>query len=217
MRTAPVAVMAQALRFGPPGRLLWDGASHAWPQGLCLVCGGEGSGKTSLLKALAGQLPLQGGSLEFPQAPQRPALFWRDPRAELPACERERTAQDWSQEQRQRHPGWDASAWQAHVQGLGLEPHLHKPLLALSTGSLRKLWMAAGWASGAALLLIDEPLAALDRGSMDHVQRTLAGMNRAGQGRQDRPLRCVIVAHWDRMEGVDWDDVLELPEQGPLR
>src|SRR2546427_12475151 len=70
-------------------------------------------------------------------------------------------------------------------------------LLALSTGSLRKLWMAAGWASGVPLLLIDEPLAALDRGSMDHVQRTMAGLNRAGQ--QSAPVaghgpRCVIVA-----------------------
>src|SRR2546427_13069748 len=90
------------------------------------------------------------------------------------------------------------------------------PLLALSTGSLRKLWMAAGWASGVPLLLIDEPLAALDRGSMDHVQRTMAGLNRAGQ--QSAPVaghgpRCVIVAHWDEMQGVAWDDVLDLPDQ----
>jgi ABC-type molybdate transport system ATPase subunit len=150
-------VSAQALRFGQPGLLLWDGASHGWPAGLCLVRGGEGSGKTSLLQVLAGQLPLQGGRLDRP-----PAAFWRDPRAELGQAERALPVQEWVQAQRQLHPAWSEAVWQLHANGLGLEPHLHKPLLALSTGSLRKLWMAAGWASGAPLLLIDEPLAALD-------------------------------------------------------
>ena len=56
---APPMVSAQSLRFGQPGLLLWDGASHDWPVGLCLVRGGEGCGKTSLLQMLAGQLPLQ--------------------------------------------------------------------------------------------------------------------------------------------------------------
>jgi ABC-type transport system involved in cytochrome c biogenesis ATPase subunit len=208
-------VSAQALRFGQPGLLLWDGASHGWPAGLCLVRGGEGSGKTSLLQVLAGQLPLQGGRLDRP-----PAAFWRDPRAELGQAERALPVQEWVQAQRQLHPAWSEAVWQLHANGLGLEPHLHKPLLALSTGSLRKLWMAAGWASGAPLLLIDEPLAALDRGSMDHVQRTLAALNREGQ--QAAPVaghgpRCVIVAHWDAMQGVAWDDVLDLPDQPPLR
>jgi len=220
---APPMVSAQSLRFGQPGLLLWDGASHDWPVGLCLVRGGEGCGKTSLLQMLAGQLPLQAGRLAYPQQPdpsQRPALFWRDPRAELSNAERARPAQEWVQAQRQLYPAWSEAAWQAHADGLGLEPHLHKPLLALSTGSLRKLWMAAGWASGVPLLLIDEPLAALDRGSIDHVQRTLAGLNRAGQ--QSAPVaghgpRCVIVAHWDEMQGVAWDDVLDLPDQPPLR
>jgi predicted pyridoxine 5'-phosphate oxidase superfamily flavin-nucleotide-binding protein len=69
-------------------------------------------------------------------------------------------------------------------------------------------------------LQADEPLAALDRGSMDHVQRTLAALNREGQ--QAAPVaghgpRCVIVAHWDAMQGVAWDDVLDLPDQPPLR
>lgn len=217
---APPMVTAQALRFGQPGRLLWDGASHAWPAGLCLVCGGEGSGKTSLLKALAGQLPLQGGRLGYPHATQRPSLFWRDPRAGLESAESTRLVHDWVQAQRQLYPAWSELLWQTHAEGLGLAPHLHKPLLALSTGSLRKLWMAAGWASGAALVLIDEPLAALDRASIGHVQHALAGLGWAGQ--QAAPVaghgpRCVIVAHWDAMQGIAWDDVLELPQQGPLR
>lgn len=212
---APVVVAAQALCFGYPGLPLWDGASHQWRAGLNLVRGGEGCGKTSLLQALAGQFPLKSGRIEHAQAPHAPALFWKDPRAPLAEAERQQLAQDWVQALRSSHAGWDEAAWQTHVQGLGLEPHLAKPLLALSTGSLRKLWMAAGWASAAPLLLIDEPLAALDRGSIAHVQQTLAQF--AWPRQQGRTARCVIVAHWDEMEGIDWDDVLDLPEQGPLR
>lgn len=212
---APVVVAAQALCFGYAGLPLWDGASHQWRAGLNLVRGGEGSGKTSLLQALAGQFPLKSGRIEHAQAPRAPALFWKDPRAPLAEAERQQLAQDWVRDLRSSHAGWDEAAWQAHVQGLGLEPHLAKPLLALSTGSLRKLWMAAGWASGAPLLLIDEPLAALDRPSIAHVQQTLAQF--AWPRQQGRTARCVIVAHWDAMEDIDWDDVLDLPEQGPLR
>lgn len=213
---APVAVQAQSLCFGYPGLPLWDGASHQWHAGLNLVRGSEGCGKTSLLQALAGQLPLKSGRIAHAQAREGgPCIFWKDPRAPLAEAERQQLAQDWVQQLRCGHCGWDEAAWNFHVQGLGLQPHLGKPLLALSTGSLRKLWMAAGWSSGAPLLLIDEPLAALDRNSIAHVQQTLAQF--AWPRQQGRSARCVIVAHWDAMEGVEWDDVLDLPEQGPLR
>ncbi|QNP48116.1 hypothetical protein [Diaphorobacter aerolatus] len=88
---------------------------------------------------------------------------------------------------------------------------MHKPLLALSTGSLRKLWMAAAWASGAAITLIDEPLAALDKPSMRYVQETLNEFTVEDQ--QERfatARRCVIVTHWDAMQDVEWDGVLTL-------
>src|SRR5256885_17199295 len=89
---------------------------------LCLVRGGEGCGKTSLLQMLAGQLPLQGGRLAYPQQPdpsQRPALFWRDPRAELSNAERARPAQDWVQAQRQLYPAWGDAAVARHRGGPG--------------------------------------------------------------------------------------------------
>ena len=88
---------------------------------------------------------------------------------------------------------------------------MHEPLLALSTGSLRKLWMAAAWASGAALTLIDEPLAALDRPSERYVQLALNEFTESAQlERLGQATRCMIVTHWDAMDSVDWDDVLTL-------
>ena len=57
---------------------------------------------------------------------------------------------------------------------LGLDGHLHKPLLGLSMGMRRKLRLACALASGATLTLMDEPHAALDRHSIGVVNDMLA-------------------------------------------
>ncbi|WP_084455398.1 ABC transporter ATP-binding protein [Comamonas composti] len=226
--TAPFLLQARGLRFGPPQQCLWDRASHSWPAGLCLVRGDEGSGKSSLLRLLSGQqrphhLQLQAGSLQYRQAhdqdwsPDPPSVFWQDPREPLSEKLRAMLASDWARDQSLRHPHWSAHGWAQHVQALDLQAHMAKPLLALSTGTLRKLFMAAAWASGATLVLMDEPLAALDRASVIQVQKALAEWRWSHQQeRPEQPPRCIIVAHWDAMEGAPglvWDQVLDLPVQ----
>ena len=52
------------------------------------------------------------------------------------------------------------------IQAFELTPHLEKPLYMLSTGSKRKVWLAAAFASGAAVTLLDQPFAALDKASV---------------------------------------------------
>ena len=61
--------------------------------------------------------------------------------------------------------GFTTSHLAGLIKGLNLEPHVNKPLYMLSTGSKRKVWLAAAFASGAALTLLDEPFAALDTAS----------------------------------------------------
>ena len=206
--------MVQALQvsFGYPGRAVANQISHCWHAGLCLLQGDEGMGKTSWLKALAGQLHLGGGVLHYPFSEDgslpSASCFWQDPRQPLNDVYSHMTASSWVALQCTIYPHWSAAQFEQHVQGFGLEPHLSKPLLALSSGTQRKLWMAAGWASGAELVLIDEPLAALDKPSERYVQQALAAM--AADIKDAARPRSVIVAHWDAMQGVDWDDVMEL-------
>ena len=206
--------MAQAVRvsFGYPGLAVAHEVSHRWPAGLCLLQGDEGSGKTSWLKALAGQLTLSAGMLHYPFSKDghlnASACFWQDPRQPLSEEHSHMTAANWTAWKSGLYPHWSDRQFGLHVQGFGLEPHLHKPLHALSTGTLRKLWMAAGWASGAQLVLIDEPLAALDKPSEHYVQQALTAM--AHDLKRPEHPRSVIVAHWDAMAGVDWDNVMHL-------
>lgn len=206
--------MAQALQvsFGYPGLMVAREVSHCWTAGLCLLQGDEGSGKTSWLKALAGQLALSRGMLHYPLSEdgslRASACFWKDPRQPLGEAYGHMTVTSWVALQSAFYPNWSSQQFQLHVQGFGLEPHGYKPLQALSSGTLRKLWMAAGWASGAELVLIDEPLAALDKSSQCYVQQALAAM--AQDLKRPEQPRCVIVAHWDAMDGVDWDNVMQL-------
>ncbi len=79
----------------------------------------------------------------------------------------------------QRWPHWSDEAWQAHCEGFGLEPHLLKPLWHLSTGTLRKLGMAAALASGARVTVIEEPIAALDTASIRYLSQALDALGEA--------------------------------------
>ncbi len=203
-------VIAQELQLGFPGGPLLSCPAHAWPAGLHLVQGGEGVGKTALLCTLAGDIEPRGGTLKY-GCDAAADVFWRHPRSVPDERSLQATSRDWVRQRSRSFPKWSAKDFERHAEGLDLQVHLHKPLLALSTGSLRKLWMAAAWASGAALTLIDEPLAALDKASIQYVQDTLNEFRLANQQARDgETSRCMIVAHWDEMQRVDWDGVLTL-------
>ncbi|GKS99985.1 ATP-binding cassette domain-containing protein [Acidovorax sp. SUPP3434] len=208
--TPSATLLCDGLRFAhAQGPAVFDGfTAHAAP-GATLVRGDEGSGKTTLLRLLAGELQPQGGTVwrsgrvcSDRAEKEVGAVFWADPRA---------TALDgtspaaWFGALASRHPAWDASALQAHVAGFGLESHLPKAMEQLSTGTRRKALLAAAFACGAPLVLVDEPVAGLDRPSVQYLQQVLA--QRAAQGGPGT----VLVAHYDALAGVPWNAVIDLP------
>jgi len=67
----------------------------------------------------------------------------------------------------QQHPRFDSTVLARMIEGLDLAPHLDKALYMLSTGTRRKVALAGVLASGATLMLLDDPFAALDKGSID--------------------------------------------------
>lgn len=169
----PAVLHARGVRFAYPERQLLSGWSAALSPGLTLVRGGDGRGKTTLLRLLAGQLPLDAGELHMhgislaDQAQAyRAQVFWMDPRSD---AFDQMTPVDYFAAQRGSYPGFDNRALDRLVDGLALEPQLNKQLYMLSTGSKRKVWLAAAFASGAALTLLDMPFAALDKASIGFV------------------------------------------------
>ncbi|MBN8486787.1 MAG: ATP-binding cassette domain-containing protein [Burkholderiales bacterium] len=135
--------------------------------GLSAITGGEGRGKTLLLRLLAGECSPATGQIE-----RHHGAVWYAP-TDDPADDPV-VAADWLAARRRSQPGWSEAAATAIADALDLAQHLPKPLYMLSRGSRRKLGLLGAAASGADLVLLDQPWAALDARSCRLVDELLA-------------------------------------------
>lgn len=166
-------LQAQDLHFSYPGYQLFSGLSVNIPSGITLIQGGDGRGKSTLLRLLAGVPPAQAGQLQIngiglqdQPAAYRNQVYWAEPRSE---AHDQLTPQDYFETQRRAFAHFDDAMLADAVAGFDLAPHLHKQLFMLSTGSKRKVWLAAALASNAVVTLLDEPFAALDAASIHYL------------------------------------------------
>lgn len=191
---SPAVLQLDGLCFHYPQRQLFTGLSARILPGVTLVRGGDGSGKTTLLRLLAGAIPAKAGVLQvngvaLDRQPEvyRQHVFWANP---LSDALDQITPMDYFKSLRRSHPGFDEARVDSLAEGLSLTPHLNKPLYMLSTGSKRKVWLAAAFASGAAVTLLDDPFAALDKTSITFV---LALLHDAAT----HPNRACVLAHYE--------------------
>lgn len=169
------------------------------PAGVSLVTGGDGQGKTTLLRLLAGDLQAQQGRLSVrgldlstqPQA-YRQQVFWTDARA---ARYDPMTPDAVFDALAGRHPAFRHDIAAALMDGLSLAEHAHKPLHMLSTGTRRKVLLAAGFASGAAVVLLDNPFAALDQPSIRVVKDCINEFGALDQ-------RACVIADYEAPQGI---------------
>lgn len=189
------------------GQVLFDRWSCQVGPGITLVQGGEGRGKSTLLRLLAGVQAadagvLQIGSTRLEAEPDayRAQVFLADLRTDQYD---QITPLAYLATVQARYPGFAARQVAGLLEGLSLTDHQHKPMYMLSTGSRRKVWFAAAAACGAPLTLVDEPFAALDKRSIAFVCEVL----RAAGQRQDRVW---ILADYEAPEGVPLAGTLDL-------
>lgn len=175
--TAPL-LRASGLVFGWPGRPVFTGESFEFGAGITWLQGANGSGKSTLLKLLAGalvprlgQCQVAGVSAQLQPLAYRRQVFWCGPGA-LPFGHL--TPPQYFGFLAGLYPRFDSTGLAAHVAGFGLAPLWGQPLAALSTGSQRKVWLAAALCAGTAAVLVDEPLNALDAASLAHARQALA-------------------------------------------
>ena len=205
----PVVLHVSGLCFAHGQVPLLHDVAAAIPAGVSLLTGDEGRGKTTLLRLLARDLVPQagscvlvperasadGGALDATRDPDawRAAVFYADAR--------EPKWDEWDVDAvlghlRARHGAtWNATLLQDLIEAFALTEHRAKRLFMLSTGSRRKVMLAAAFASGAALTLLDDPWAALDSPSRALLTELLAEA-------AEHPTRAWLVSGYDAPPGV---------------
>ncbi len=176
--------------------------------GVTLLHGDTGSGKSTLLRliagrehASAGQLTLAGTAFGDDPATYRQHVFWCDPATD--AFDRV-TAHECSASLSAGDTGFDATLWASLIEGFSLAPHIDKPMFMLSTGSKRKVWLAAALASGRPLTLLDEPTGGLDAPSITCLMEALTRL-------AEHASRAIVVASGERLARVPLAGLIELP------
>jgi ABC-type multidrug transport system ATPase subunit len=163
-------LQADGLTFRFPPRQIFDDFSASLAAGITYVIGGESTGKSTLLRLFAGDLTAQAGQISINRIQQtndlesfRKNVYWIDPRT---TAHDQLSPNTYFDLQRSFYPSFDDALLVDLVQGLSLTEHATKAMYMLSAGSKRKVWLATAFASGAAVTLIDEPFAALDKASI---------------------------------------------------
>jgi len=170
-----------ALRFAPEGRVVLDELDLVLAgDGISVILGPNGSGKTVLLRLLAGLLPAHGGSIVWGGAPrpdgrlamvfQQPMLlrmsvfanveFALRPQAMTPAARHARTTEV--------------------LERVGLAYRARDSARLLSGGERQRLALARAWAMRPRLLLLDEPTASLDPTATEAVERIIREIRTEG-------------------------------------
>ena len=176
-----VEVSGARLRFGD--RVLWDGLDLAVRPGeFVAVLGPNGSGKTSLLKVLLGQLPLDAGSAAIAGNPVRAATASgrsaRLPNPHIGYVPQQKTIEAgvplrgvdlvglgvdghrWGFGLRNRTARRDAV--RAAIAEVGAQRFANAPLGSMSGGEQQRLRVAQALVGNPTVLLCDEPLLSLD-------------------------------------------------------
>ncbi len=165
------------------------------------VLGPNGGGKTTLFRALLGELPIRRGEIELPGRP-----------AYVPQTERARldfpvSAFDVVLMGAYARTSWyrrvaraDRAAAHAALERVGLGEEAGTTFGALSGGQRQRVLIARALLQDAPVLLLDEPLSGVDGVSAARIEAVFAELR--GEG------RTLLVATHDVRQAGEWDRVL---------
>ena len=193
--TPPAILTVKHLGFDSTSQQLITDQSFTLQPGVTLLRGDQGTGKTLLLRLVAGELAATRGTLQIhntlltgaPEAYRR-QVFWIDPRSAAFEALDPVTPVAYLQSVSRLYPQFEPTVAFSLTDDFALREHMAKPFYMLSTGTKRKVLLTAAFACGAAVTLLDEPFAALDKASSSCVMSRFDEAARQGR-------RAWLVAH----------------------
>ena len=184
-----------------PGRDALTGVSFtAGPGEMVALIGPNGGGKSTLLRALVGDLPHRAGAVEVARCAYVPQLDRT--RLDFPVSALDVALMGaygrtpwW-----RRLPERDRRAARAALARVELEDHAGEAFGALSGGQRQRVLLARALVQDAPLLLLDEPLSGVDAASAAKVEALLGELRDEG--------RTVLMAGHDVNQARRFDKVL---------
>jgi iron complex transport system ATP-binding protein len=189
----PLPLHAEQVTVRAGGRALLDGVSLTLtPGSMTVLLGPNGAGKTTLIRVLAGLLPPTSGEVRLGRRrlPDLGRLAIARQCAYLPqqtGTVFEMCVEDVVTLGRYPHAGrwggltrtdYERVTWS--LERVGLSPLRRRTLPTLSGGELQRVFLARALAQEAPILLLDEPISALDIGRQLELMALLNDLNRDG-------------------------------------
>ena len=179
--TAPgtplVELMGASVAFGAVVAVR-DATLSIEPDEFVAVVGPNGSGKTTLLRLLHGVVAHTGKRRARADGALQAMVFQRPFLMRLSA--RRNVALALWLAARRRPSGERAARVEAALRKVGLWPMRDRAARSLSGGEQQRLALARAWATGPALLFLDEPTASLDPTAKKEVESVLAAFAAEG-------------------------------------
>jgi zinc/manganese transport system ATP-binding protein len=182
-------VELEDVAVGYPGRVLWSGLDLVIEPGeFVAVLGGNGTGKTTMLKALLGLIPPRAGSIRvLGEAPSRgdrrvgyvPQHAAFNPDAPIRGVDLVRLGADGHRFGPRRVSTSIRDRVTASLAAVGAQLYADAPVGLLSGGEQQRLRIASAIVDDPALILADEPLLSLDLASQRQVADVLDARRRA--------------------------------------
>ena len=196
-----IEVVGMAVGYGGAAAVVSD-VSFALEEGERLaLLGPNGGGKTTILRALLGELPPQAGTLRVgascgsvPQT-ERSRLDYPVSALEVATMGALSRLPWW------RRPGrGEREAARRALARVGLEGLAEETFGELSGGQRQRVLIARALVQDARVLLMDEPFTGLDRAAAERLEELIAALAGEGHG--------VVIATHDLEQARRWDSVL---------
>ena len=179
--SAPITVNSLSKRYGKT-EALHELSFTAVPGEILALWGANGAGKTTLLKAILGLIRFEG---EIAVGGHDVARAGKAARRSIGYVPQEAVFYDWGVLATMRFYARLKKAPPERIpfllRRLGLEPHAHKAVAALSGGLKQRLALAIALLSDPPLLLLDEPTASLDTATQQDYLTLLSDLRAEGK------------------------------------